>query len=148
MADYVNGKTDWFAHGLPREGETENVAYAGELVDEHPPTCHLESSVAEVADLLEQSSYGYCLIVNQQRVVLGRLRRSMIAGADPTASVESAMESGPSTVRPNTPARELAERLRAQELRTAVVTTPGGRLIGVFWRERLEAPDDQAGSSS
>ena len=41
-----------------REGETENVAYAGELVDEDPPTCGLESSVAEVADL-----WFHCLVL-------------------------------------------------------------------------------------
>jgi CBS-domain-containing membrane protein len=42
------------------------------------------------------------------------------------------MEPEPSTVRPNTPARELIERLAKAELETAIITTPGGHLIGIF----------------
>ena len=44
------------------------------------------------------------------------------------------MEAGPSTVRPNTNAREPIERLAKRDLRTAIVTTPEGCLIGVFDR--------------
>jgi CBS-domain-containing membrane protein len=42
-------------------------------------------------------------------------------------------------VRPDTSAGELAERLRQKELKTAVVTDPEGRLIGVVLRRDLEA---------
>ena len=48
------------------------------------------------------------------------------------------MEGGPSTVRPNANARELIERLAKRDLRTAVVTTPEGRLIGVSHRADAE----------
>jgi Mg/Co/Ni transporter MgtE len=48
------------------------------------------------------------------------------------------MENGPSTVRPDTPADQLAKRLRAADLRTALVTTPEGQLIGVARRDDLE----------
>jgi CBS-domain-containing membrane protein len=41
------------------------------------------------------------------------------------------MENGPSTVRPDTPADELARRLRAHDLKTAIITTPAGELIGI-----------------
>jgi hypothetical protein len=47
------------------------------------------------------------------------------------------MEPGPSTVRPNTRAQELAERLGKQGLKTAIVATPRGCLIGVFHRDRV-----------
>jgi hypothetical protein len=48
------------------------------------------------------------------------------------------MEPGPSTVRPNTPARELVDRLAGSELNTAIVTTPGGCLVGVFHRGQAQ----------
>jgi CBS domain-containing protein len=136
VAEYFAGKVDWLANGLPREGETASTPYAGEELDPDPPTCPLETQLGEISEMLSRSGYGYCLVVNEERIVLGRVRRSAIAAAAPTDTAESAMEPGPSTTRPNTPARELAERLAEKGLRTAVVTTPGGRLLGVFHRDR------------
>jgi Mg/Co/Ni transporter MgtE len=139
VADYAAGKADWFAHGLPREGETASVPYAGELVDRDPPLCAPSTPLADVSGMLARSGYGYCLVVNERRIVLGRVRKSAIADAGPGAPAESVMEPGPSTVRPNTRADELDERLSKEELKTAVVTTPGGCLIGVFHRDRTPA---------
>ena len=136
MADYSGGKADWLAHGLPREGETAGVPNAGELADPDPPTCALDTPAAAISELLASSRYGYCLVLNEKRIVLGRVRKSALAGADATAPAESVMEAGPSTVRANTAADKLIERLAEQELKTMVVTTPGGCLIGVFHRDR------------
>jgi CBS domain-containing protein len=147
VADYAAGRVDWLAHGLPREGETAGTPYAGELVDPDPPTCALDTGLADVSELLARSGYGYCLVVNDQRIVLGRVRRSAIEAAGATGTAEGAMEPGPSTVRPNTPAHTLAERLAENGLRTTVVTTPGGRLLGVFHRDRLEAGDRESTSA-
>jgi CBS domain-containing protein len=137
VADYVAGKQDWFSHALPREGKTASIPYAGDLVDPDPPVCAPSASLADVSALLAGSRYGYCLVLNDERIILGRVRRSAIADAPPRSTAESVMEPGPSTVRPNTPAQELAERLGKQGLKTAVVATPRGRLIGVFHRERM-----------
>jgi len=41
------------------------------------------------------------------------------------------MEPGPSTVRLDADGRELAERLRNRDLKTAIVTDPKGRLAGI-----------------
>jgi len=49
------------------------------------------------------------------------------------------MEAGPSTVRPDRPLAELAERLRRRGLHTAIVTTPDGKLLGVVRRADMEA---------
>jgi rhodanese-related sulfurtransferase/CBS domain-containing protein len=135
--DYVGGKANWLAHALPREGE-DLVTYAGELVEPAPPTCVLSDSVADVRAALEGSRYGICLVATEHRIVLGRVRRSALNEADPSAAAESVMEAGPSTVRPNTNARELIERLAKRDLTTAIVTTPEGRLIGVFDRADAE----------
>jgi CBS domain-containing protein len=132
--DYVAGKADWLAHALPREGEKASVPYAGELVDRDPPTCRLHESVVAVRELLKDSRYGFCLVTNERRIVLRRVGRSAIDAAEPTTTAESVMEPGPSTVRPNIPAQELAERLADRDLETAVVTTPARYLLGVFHR--------------
>jgi CBS domain-containing protein len=138
VSDYVGGKADWLAHGLPREGETTGVLYAGEVIDADPPTCGLTDSVAEVRARLDGSRYGFCLVVNDEAVVLGRVRRSAMEGVGPDATAESVMEAGPSTARANTRASELVERLAKRDLRTTVVTTPAGRLLGVFHRADAE----------
>jgi CBS domain-containing protein len=130
--DYVGGKADWVANGLHLEGAETPPLYAGELADPDPPMCGLDSSVGEVRAALDRSRAGFCIVVNEHRVVLGRVRRSVIQEADPAASAESVMEPGPSTVRYDTVAADLVRRLAQRELRTAIVTTPGGRLVGVF----------------
>jgi CBS domain-containing protein len=132
--DYVGGKADWLGHGLPREGQATTVPNAGELSDPDPPVCSLSDTVADVRARLDGSRYGFCLVVNEERIVLGRVRSSAMDAAGADATAESVMEAGPSTVRPNTRASDLVERLAKRDLRTAVVTTPTGRLLGVFHR--------------
>jgi CBS domain-containing protein len=139
VADYFAGKMDWLANGLPREGDSASTLYAGDLVDPDPPTCAPDAKLADVSVVLDGSGYGFCLVVNEQRIVLGRVRRSALAAAAGADSAEDVMEPGPSTIRPNRPAAEVAQRLTEQDLRTTVVTTPGGRLLGVFRRDRVEA---------
>jgi CBS domain-containing protein len=136
--DYVGGKAEWLANGLPREGANATVPYAGELVDPDPPTCALATPVADVRAALDGSRYGFCLVVNERRIVLGRVRRSALEGADPAATAETVMEPGPSTVRFDIPAADLVRRLAERDLNTAVVTTPGGRLVAVFHRVDAE----------
>ena len=133
--DYVAGKADWLAHGLPREGTNAAVLYAGDLLDTDPPTCRLGDSLSALRTTLETARSGFLLVVNEERVVLGRVRRSVVVeDGEADATAESLMEPGPSTVRPSTPAHELAEHLAQRGLRAAVVTDPGGRLLGVFAR--------------
>jgi CBS domain-containing protein len=130
--DYVAGKADWLAYGLPREGSRAAAPRAGDVLDTEPPTCALGEDLTTAATAIEGSRYGFCLVVNDQRIGLGRVRRSALEGAVEGGTVESVMEAGPSTVRPDTPARELVDRLARRHLNTAVVTTPEGRLLGVF----------------
>ena len=136
--DYVGGKADWLANGLPREGENANVLYAGELTDSDPPTCALHDTVEDVRAGLDGTRYGFCLVLNEQRILLGRVRRTAMLRADAKASAESVMEPGPSTVRFNTPAHDLVQRLASKDLKTAIVTTPSGCLVGVFHRANAE----------
>jgi hypothetical protein len=102
-------------------------------------TCLLTETAGDVRALVEASPYRFALVVSEGGVLLGRLRRAALEG-DPQRIAEEAMESGPSTVRPDTAPDELAQRLRSRDLRTAVVTTPAGVLIGIARRQDLEQP--------
>lgn len=138
--DYVVGKADWLAHGLPREGEHADRPDAGALADRDSPECGLGDDARTIRPLLQDSRCGYCVVVSEQRTVLGRVRRSTLSQAPDDATAESLMEPGPSTVRPSKPVAEVVERLVRNDLLTIIVTTPGGCLIGVFHRadgERL-----------
>jgi hypothetical protein len=137
--DYTAGKADWLANGLPREGHTASVLYAGEAVDTTPPACALDTPVAEIRRILDASSYGFCLVLTARRIVLGRVRRSALKDADVSATADTVMDAGPSTVRFNTRADELIQRLTKRDLKTALVTTPSGCLVGVFHRDDVAA---------
>ena len=76
-------------------------------------------------------------MVHDGDLVLGRLRMSEMKDAPGDARAEDVMSGGPSTVRADTGAQELAEKLDSKGLRTALVTDPEGRLIGVVLRRDL-----------
>jgi|SRR5919109_4319088 CBS domain-containing protein len=142
--DYAAGKVDWLAHGLPREGSNAVVPFAGELIDPDPVICRPRDRLDALRAALERSRHGFLLVVNDHRILVGRVRRSALEHADPDVTGEELMEPGPTTIRPNTPARELVERLGRRKLATAIVTDPEGRLLGVFARadaaHRLRLP--------
>src|SRR5882762_10163111 len=138
--DYVPGKADWRAHGLPVEGEQADVPTAGGLARDDVVTCSLDDPVAAIREQVERSAYGFALVTSETGILLGRLRGSVMRDAPAGATAEAVMEPGPTTVRADTLASELAERLSERALKTAIVSTPEGRLIGVGTRTDLEAP--------
>jgi CBS domain-containing protein len=89
--------------------------------------------MGEVRPRVEASPYGFAFVVSAERVLLGRLRRKACEG-DPEATAEQAMEPGPSTLRPSASLETVYERMEKRDLRTAVITTPDGELLGVVVR--------------
>jgi CBS-domain-containing membrane protein len=79
-----------------------------------------------VGPRIADSPYGFGLVVSTSGVLLGRLRASALNVAPET------------TVRPDTPADELAQRLRDRDLKTAILTTPEGHLLGITRRADFE----------
>jgi CBS-domain-containing membrane protein len=131
--DYVPGKVDWLARGLPTEGEKAAVRRAKDALRDDAVTCAPSDLVRSVRRRVAASPYGFALVMSGEGVLLGRRRRAALEG-QPEATAESVMEAGPSTVRPDEELGGLLERLAKQDLRTAVVTTPEGRLLGVVRR--------------
>jgi CBS domain-containing protein len=136
--DYVAGKADWLAHGLPTQGEQAQAPRAKDVLRREVVTALLGEPVGGVAARVARSPYGFALVVADDGTLLGRLRKAML-DADPSAPAEQVMEAGPSTVRPDRPLAELAERLRSRGLHTAIVTAPNGKLLGVVQRADMEA---------
>jgi len=130
--DYAPGKADWFAAGLPKEGRLASVPTVGDAALEDVPTCAPSEKVGRVR--AKAAGWERCVVVNRERVVLGLLREKELA-SDPGATAEEAMRPGPTTFRPDAPAAKTAGRMRERGATAVLVTTPDGRLIGLFRRE-------------
>ena len=136
--DYVTGKFDWYARGLPREGENAAEPRAADFADRDVVTCELHDRIRDVHARVQASAFGFALVVADGGVLLGRLRKAALEG-DPDATAESVVEPGPTTVRADTAPGRLRERLEHRDLSTAVLTDPDGRLLGVVRRADLPA---------
>ncbi len=136
--DYVEGKLDWIAHGLPVEGKGPHYAVAGEVTDRDAVlTCKVGDSVGDLAYSLDSVPHDYCVVLNGEDVVLGRMRKKNVQGpAD--ERVELVMEPGPTTLRPKEPAKGLLERMQKRNVPAVIVTSKSGRLIGAVTQEALE----------
>jgi len=135
--DYVLGKADWFASGLPREGRLASVPTIGEAARRDVPTCAPAEKVGAVRERVRKAGWDRCVVINKERVVLGLLRERELL-SDPKSSVEEAMRNGPATFRPNEPVGKMAQRMQDREATAVLVTTPDGRLVGLLYREDAE----------
>ncbi len=135
--DYEAGKKDWGSYGLPREGTITQEPTAGDVARRDVPTCALDDDLRAVRERVRGVGWDTCIVVNEERVVLGRLGRRALR-ADNDASVEDVMTAGPSTVRPSIGASALLARMDAKNLTSFLITTPDGRIVGVVLRGDLE----------
>jgi CBS domain-containing protein len=135
--DYVLGKADWLAHGLPTEGDQAGVPRAKDLLRDDVVTAQLDEPVGAVRERVARSPYGFAFVLAQDGTLLGRLRKAALDG-DADSAAQEVMEAGPSTVRADSKLEKLAERMRRHNLRAMVVTTPEGRLLGVVRRDDAE----------
>ena len=134
---YTPGKDGWLAMGLPTEGPEAATPRAGDLADRDAPTCSLHDRLGDVRDRLRAVGETACIVVNDQRVIVGRVRGESL-DADPEQTVEAVMEAGPTTVRPSEPLAALVERMQKRKTGSIVVSTAGGVLVGVLRREAGE----------
>jgi CBS domain-containing protein len=131
---YAPGKADWMAAGLPIEGSRASIPRVGSVARRDVPTCRLDERVGDVSARVRAAGWDLCVVVNQVNVVLGRLARAALDG-DVDATVETVVEPGPVTYRPDVVAEDAARRLGERHVQSVLVTTGDGELIGVFRAE-------------
>ncbi|HUP68471.1 MAG TPA: CBS domain-containing protein [Acidimicrobiales bacterium] len=132
--DYVGSKMEWIGAGLPWEGSKTSQPKLADLATADVALCALDDTVGVVRAALGQDSV--CLVVNEERIVLG-LARAEALGPDDDRPVSEIMDEGPSTYRPHVPAAEMAERLNEHPQPHILVTTLDGRLVGVASAEDI-----------
>lgn len=135
--DYAAGKADWAAAGLPVEGNAAEAPRIGDVARKDVPTCELRERIADVGERVRAAGWGTCLVVNEERVVLGRLFPTELDG-EADALAETVMRSGPSTFRPNVSVEEMTRFMGERGISTAVVTTSDGGLVGLFQQDVSE----------
>ncbi len=131
--EYAAGEADWLAYGLPSEGRDADTPRAGQIARRGVPTCSLHERLGEIRDRVAAAGWDECLVVNDQQVVLGRVRGAALKASAETRA-EVVMEPGPTTTRPDEFLAKLVPRLRDKHVDRIIVTTPDGRLVGIAER--------------
>jgi predicted transcriptional regulator len=119
------------------EGEFAGIPKASDVVRRDVPTCGPTDQVGAVYYHCQAAGWKQCLVVNEQKVVLGRLRREAWE-ADPNTFVADAMENGPSTFRPDVFLEPLVRRMLDKKVGSVVITNSDGVMIGVLYRRDAE----------
>ncbi|HET9309820.1 MAG TPA: CBS domain-containing protein [Actinomycetota bacterium] len=149
MYDYVDGKADWLAAGLPSEGSEPRRATLRDVARRDVPTCRRDEPIHEVRDRVRAAGWDACVVVGDDRIVLGLLREEEL-GRGTDERVEHVMRPGPSTYRPNVPVEELVAIMTQKDVPSSPITTSDGRLVGLLVRDdivRAPASDSRASSS-
>ncbi len=123
------------------EGRTAGRRRAIQIARKDIPTCRADERLGDVRDRVRAAGHDQCIVVNDDGVVLGRLRGKAWEN-DANATVEDVMQLGPATIRPDPFLHELIERLQRRKIGSILVTSygshEGGRLLGVLYREDVE----------
>ena len=130
----MGGRQDWSGGGLPIEGEKAQEQRIGSFAHRDVPTARLGDKVGDIARRAEGSGYDIAVVVTPGGVVLGILDPKTLVVSS-TARVEEVMRPGPATYRPDVPVQELLQKLAPKHVGRALVATPEGRLLGVFFTD-------------
>lgn len=125
------------ANGWPIEGLYAHRTRAKDLALPEVPTCRLDERMGEVQHRMQSSGWQYCVVVDQNSVVLGWIR-SDAAEKDSRARVEQVMECGPRTYRLDASLESTAEYMRRHNDAAVLVTKSDGRLLGLLKLEDVE----------
>ena len=135
--DYVNGKADWLATALPSEGLSAGRSTAGSTLRHDDIVAHSGERLGDVASRVRSEGKNAVIVINDRHVVLGRVRGRALDGA-PDTTIEDVMQSGPSTIRPDTPLETVVKTLREGNVTSTLVTDPDGLLMGTIYLEDAE----------
>ena len=96
--------------------------------------CSLAERLGDVRARVVAAGWDACVVVSQDRVVLGLLRAKELQ-ADPGLPVEQVMRPGPSTYRPFVSVEEMRRIMTDRDLENSPVTTSDGKLVGLVRRQ-------------
>ena len=120
--------------GLPTEGTDTERPRLVDVVHRDVPTCSLGERLSDVRTRAIAAGWDACVVVSQERVVLGLLRARELQ-ADPQLLVEHVMRPGPSTYRPFVSAEEMRRIMIDRNLENSPVTTSDGKLVGLVRKQ-------------
>ncbi len=132
--DYVSGKSDWIAAGLPTVGQSAGSPDAGGTLRAGDIVGHAGERLGDVARRARAEGKDEVIVVDDRHVVLGRIRGAALDG-DPDALIEDVMRPGPATLRPDTPLATVVATLGPAGVASTLVTDPDGRVIGTVYLE-------------
>jgi Mg/Co/Ni transporter MgtE len=133
---YRPGKDDWLVARLPMKGTKASIRTAADVASRDVPTCGLRDRIDEVAEQVRLGAWPLAVVLNDRRVVLGRLRPRDL-DAHPDAVAEEIMVDGPRTIRGTRAASEMAQWLDEHRVEGVLVTSADGELIGYVRRDEL-----------
>jgi CBS domain-containing protein len=120
---YTPGKQDWLAFGLPIEGSLSEADTAGISAQKDVPVCRQEDTLSDVHRRIQKSGWQECVVVTEQRIVLGLVENTMRQGYG-GLPVEQVMDRAPLTVRPHFTSEAVADKMKTNQTEIALVTTP------------------------
>ena len=131
MYDYVDGKADWMAFGLPVEGE-DGPFLAGRVED--VPTCDVRLTAADARRVLDSTGADVVVLVHGDGLAVGEVDADALDGSADDLPLLDLLRPVPTTVRPSVTVAAVAEGGGG----TVLVTTADGRLVG---RATVEGAD-------
>ncbi len=146
--DYVGGKADWYAAGLPLEGRVTGRPPALRAARTEVPTCAPTASVADARKEVEASDLDFVVVTLEEEVVVGRVNRDSLERSAADSPLGEILEEGPTTARASDDLGDLVERMRRADTGSIILTSKEGRLLGVLLRREAEAELEGGGSRS
>ena len=128
--DYLTGKVDWRAAGLPTRG-TGVRGRVLQVIEVGVPTCRPNGPIREAVDHAIQQGWDMSIAINQDRIVQGRVRLARL-GPHPEGTVADHMDPGPATIRADADLMEMRQRMTDRHVSSLIVSTPEGRLLGAI----------------
>lgn len=142
--DYLPGKMDWFAAGLPREGKSASSPRVVDALGTDTVTCKLDDPLSDVTTRVRTANSDVAIVTSAEGVVLGRVRGVALEG-DLSELVEAVMDPGPTTIRPNDDLNETIALLRSKSVGSILVTDSNGVLLGTLYVDEAERFRDAYG---